>query len=300
MFRRSSWLHLRIPFSYFLLPVFLFSLAISPNFSGSRIGWVFFILHFLLYPASNGYNSYFDKDEKSIGGLKNPPPVLKGLYLLALTFDALAVVLGYFMINLTFAVMLLIYGLVSKAYSHPTIRIKKYAITGWIITGIFQGLFTFLMCYVGINAFSIESTLKSQVLTPGLLTSLMLWANYPMTQVYQHDEDAKRGDKTFSLMLGIKGTFYFAAVFFTLAMTGFVIYLQAFFDLKYALIFLTVLAPVLIYFLHWFSRVYRNENAADYTSTMRLNFISATCMNGFFIYLFLDSTQVIQALKGGF
>src|SRR5687768_12846143 len=138
MFSRSSWLHLRIPFSYFLLPIYLFSLSLSPNFTGPRIGWVFLIMHFFLYPASNGFNSYFDKDEKSIGVLKNPPPVRKGLYYLSLLFDLIAIMLGYLKINLTFAVMLLIYGLVSKAYSHPSIRIKKYPITGWIITGVFQ------------------------------------------------------------------------------------------------------------------------------------------------------------------
>jgi len=105
MFSRSSWLHLRIPFSFFLLPVFLFSLSISPNLNGSRIFWVFIIVHFFLYPASNGYNSFFDKDEKSIGGLKNPPPVNKGLYYLSLSFDVIAVVLGYIKIGLLFAVM---------------------------------------------------------------------------------------------------------------------------------------------------------------------------------------------------
>ena len=68
MFSQSSWLHLRIHFSFFLLPIFLFSLSLSPNLSGERILWVFIILHLILYPASNGYNSYFDKDEKSIEG----------------------------------------------------------------------------------------------------------------------------------------------------------------------------------------------------------------------------------------
>src|SRR5436190_17353250 len=157
MFSSSSWLHLRIPFSYFLLPVYLFSLSISPNLNEPRLIWSFFIIHFLLYPASNGYNSYFDKDEKSIGGLKNPPPVKIGLYYLALLLDGSAIIIGYIKINLTFAAMLLIYGLVSKAYSHPSIRIKKHAVTGWIITGLFQGLFTFVMCYIGINNFSLEN-----------------------------------------------------------------------------------------------------------------------------------------------
>jgi 4-hydroxybenzoate polyprenyltransferase len=300
MLSRSSWLHLRIPFSYFLLPIFLFSLSVSPNISGSGIGWVFFILHFLLYPASNGYNSYFDKDEKSIGGLKNPPPVNTGLFYLAIVLDVVAIVLGYIKVNTTFAIMLLIYGLVSKAYSHPSVRLKKYAITSWVITGIFQGLFTFLMCYAGVNNFSPENFFKPQLIFAGLLTSLMLWANYPLTQVYQHEEDAKRGDKTLSLQLGIRGTFYFAASFFTLAVAGFVIYFHQYTSSKHALIFLGAVAPVLFFFVYWLAKVHKNENEADYTKTMWLNVISATCLNAFFIYFFLDTSHVVQAIQGGF
>jgi 4-hydroxybenzoate polyprenyltransferase len=300
MFSRSSWLHLRIPFSYFLLPIFLFSLSVSPNFSETRILWIFIILHFFLYPASNGYNSYFDKDEKSIGGLKNPPPVSKGLYYLALIFDVIAVGLALWKINPTFAALLFVYGMVSKAYSHPAVRIKKYAVSGWIITGLFQGIFTFVMCYVGINNFPLIQAFKWQVLIPGFLTSIMLWANYPMTQVYQHEEDSKRGDRTFSIMLGIRGTFYFAAVFFALASAGFAGYFITFMKSTYALAFLIALAPVLIFFSIWFLQVLKDEQHVTYTKTMWLNFISATCLNAFFIYLFLDSTQVIQALQGGF
>lgn len=294
MLSRSAWLHLRIPFSFFLMPVFLFSLSVAPNINESRLIWVFFIIHFLLYPASNGYNSYFDKDEKSIGGLKNPPPVNKGLYYLSLTFDALALVLGYVKISLPFAVMLFVYGLVSKAYSHPRVRLKKYAITGWLITGLFQGLFTFMMCYIGLNNFSFEHALKSYVIIPGLLSTIMLWANYPMTQVYQHEEDSKRGDKTFSLCLGIRGTFYFVGIVFGLVTLGFVWYFNSFFGINYSLAFLFALFPVVIYFLYWFRNVYRDGSQADFKHTMWLNFISATCLNAFFLYLFLNSTQVLQ------
>lgn len=295
MFSRSSWLHLRIPFSYFLLPVFLFSLAISPNVSEKPLLWTFIIVHFFLYPASNGYNSYFDKDEKSIGGLRNPPPVKKGLYYLSLLFDLIAIVLGYIKISLTFSVLLLIYGLVSKAYSHPAIRLKKYAITGWIIAGLFQGLFTLVMCYAGINKFPLETLTKPSVLIPGLLSSIMLWANYPMTQVYQHEEDGKRGDKTLSLMLGVRGTFHFTGVVFAIATAGFVWYLMTRFQAKYALAFLIAVSPVLLYFVYWYVKVIRDERNADFTRTMWLNFISATCLNAFFIYLFLDSTRIHEA-----
>ena len=300
MFSRSSWLHVRIPFSYFLLPIFLFSLSISPNFSGPPIAWTFVIIHFLLYPASNGFNSYFDRDEKSIGMLKNPPPVTRDLYFLSLLMDTLAIILGFIFLNLTFAVMLLVYGLISKAYSHPAVRIKRHAVAGWIVTGFFQGAFTFSMCYIGVNDFSIENAMSPVVLIPGLLTTLMLWANYPLTQVYQHEEDARRGDKTLSLRLGIRGTFLFSAIFFTASAITFWMYLDARFGRPYALLFVVALAPVTAFFLYWFYLVRRDLTHANYQMTMRLNFISATCLNSFFIYLFLDSSHVLQALRGGF
>lgn len=296
MFSRSSWLHVRIPFSYFLLPVFLFAVAVSPNSNEPRLFWVFIILHLFLYPASNGFNSYFDKDEKSIGGLKNPPPVNKGLYYVSLLFDAIALLLGYFIISPLFAVMLFMYGLVSKAYSHPMIRLKKYPIIGWIVAGVFQGAFTFKMCYVGLNDYSLGMCFKPPVLIPALLTSVMLWANYPMTQVYQHEEDLKRGDNTLSTKLGVLGTFYFTAIVFMIATIQFTLYFIEFHTVKYAIGFFIALTPVLLYFFFWFYKVRKNEAAANYRYAMGLNFISATCLNGFFIYLFLDSSQVLQAL----
>ena len=294
MFSRSSWLHLRFLFSFFLLPIFLFSLSVSTNLNGFRVFWVFCILHFLLYPASNGYNSYFDKDEKSIGGLKNPPPVRKGLYFLALALDGAAITLGYIKINTTFAVMVLIYGIVSKAYSHPSIRLKKFAWTSWIITGLFQGLFTFTMSYVGINDFDITQASTKEVIVPGLLTSAMLWANYPLTQVYQHEEDIKRGDITLSAKLGIAGTFYFASLAFTVAVVGLLLYFRFVFGEEFPLTFLVALLPVLGYFFYWFFLVMRNQKHADYSHTMRLNIISGSCLNAFFIYLFLETGHFIE------
>jgi len=292
MLSRSTLLHLRIPFSYFLLPVFLFALSVSPNLLASRIGWVFLILHFLLYPASNGYNSYFDKDEGSIGGLKNPPPVKRGLYWTALLLDGMAIVLGFVKISFLFSVMLLIYGLVSKAYSHPIIRLKKYPIAGWIITGLFQGAFTFLLCFAGMNNFQMESLLQDKVLFAGLLTSVMLWANYPMTQVYQHEEDARHGDQTLSMMLGIRGTFYFAGIFLALAAAGFIWFFKTYYDMKYAWSFLLWMSPVVAYFSYWFLKIMRDPKEANFRHTMWLNFISATCLIMFFVRFFLEVSHL--------
>jgi len=296
MFSRSTWLHMRIPFSFFLMPVYFFALAISPNFTESRLLWSFIIIHLFLYPASNGYNSYFDKDEKSIGGLKNPPPVSKGLYYLSLIFDAIAIVLGFIKISGLFTLMLLIYGLVSKAYSHPLVRLKKFPFVGWLTVGVFQGFFTFLMCYVGINGFGLENLVNERVLVPALLSTLFLLGSYPMTQVYQHYEDAKRGDRTISLILGIRGTFYFVLMIFTLAAACYVWYFNAFFELYFSVVFLMSLLPVVMFFSIWFARVLKYPAKANFSNTMWLNYLSGLCLNGFFIWFFVKNSHIDQIL----
>ncbi|MEQ9440666.1 MAG: UbiA family prenyltransferase [Cyclobacteriaceae bacterium] len=278
---RATWLHLRVPFSFFLLPIFLFSLSVSENIDVVKAIGAFFIIHFLLYPASNGYNSYFDKDEGSIGGLEHPPPVQRELYYTALVLDGLAIVLGL-LISPLFAGMLLAYGLVSKAYSHPAIRLKKYALISWLVAGFFQGFFTFLMVCEAAHQGSLTSGGSPKIWVGAALASLMLWGSYPMTQIYQHEEDAKRGDYTLSYKLGILGTFHFTAIVFSLSTLGFWLYYQTWFCITQAWLFLMFLLPVLGYFFYWYRQVRNDRAQADFRHTMRLNFISGLCLNLFF------------------
>jgi 1,4-dihydroxy-2-naphthoate octaprenyltransferase len=291
MLSRSTWLHLRVPFSYFLLPVYIFALGFSHDEQIVQTVISFLIIHLLLYPASNGFNSYFDKDEKSIGGLKTPPPVKKELYFTSLIMDGAAVILSFVFTNLTFSVMVLLYGIISKMYSHPSVRLKKYALIGWVITGLFQGLFSFFMCFTGINQTGPETFLSKELLLAGVLTSIMLWGNYPMTQIYQHEEDEKHGDNTLSRMLGIRGTFYFVQIVFSIAAAGFVIYFNTFFTIRYSYVFLAALFPVVLFFMTWFYKVWKDETKADFENTMKLNLISATCLNLFFLYFWWANSQ---------
>ncbi len=284
--KKSTLLHLRIPFSFFLLPVCLFASATANETHLFNFWLVFIILHLLIYPASNGYNSYFDKDEKSIGGLANPPPVSKELYWISLGFDLLGLGLGL-LISIEFVMMIFIYGLVSKAYSHPSIRLKKYPIIGWLAAGIFQGYFTFLACLIAFKDISTWTTWDLQVQLPAILSTALLLGSYPMTQVYQHEEDGKRGDLTMSRLLGIRGTFHFTAMMFSLAMAGFAYFFYTYDSLLTTILFFVFMGPVLIYFLSWYFRVRNSESNADFRSTMRLNFISAACLNAFFLIWWL-------------
>ena len=247
---------------------------------------VFFILHFLLYPASNAYNSYFDRDESSIGGLRKPPPVSKELYWTSLILDLVAVLLGL-IIGWQFSLMLVIYGLISKAYSHPNIRIKRHPWLSWLVAGFFQGFFTFVMTIIGVTKVSIFQGLELHLVLAAMLSSVMLWGSYPMTQIYQHKEDLERGDLTLSQKLGTIGTFHFTAGMFLLATIGFFLYFRSYFNISQGFIFLGSMVPVILYFGYWYTLVRRDLDKADFDHTMRMNFISSLCLNACFTAIFL-------------
>ena len=280
---RAIILHLRLPFSLFLLPVFWFALSqsVTPNLGNSLL--VAFILHFLLYPASNAYNSYFDKDEESIGILENPPPVDQLLHYVAWGLDILALVLGTF-VGWPFVLYLFLYGLISKAYSHDQIRLKKYPVWSWLIVSSFQGGFTYLMTLQAINNIPLDQLFTAQTLLAGLICTLNVMAMYPVTQIYQHAEDARRGDLTLSRLLGIQGTFLCALLVFMGSLLGFYIYFEGRSPFYLLLAFIL---PAIIFFGLWFLRVRTDATRADFRSAMRMTILSCLGLNGFFLTLLL-------------
>ncbi|MCS7017479.1 MAG: UbiA family prenyltransferase [Cytophagales bacterium] len=283
---RATLLHLRVPFSFFLLPVFLFACAVCRASPVSESVIVAFIAwHLFIYPASNGYNSYFDKDQGAIGGLEKPPPVSRELYNASLLLDVAGIAVGTYA-GWQFALALFIYGLISKAYSHPLVRLKKYPLLSLLTVGIFQGFFVFMSSIQALTG-KLWSELVAEAYwcIPAALSSLMLIGSYPMTQIYQHEEDARRGDQTFSLLLGIRGTFLYTLFVFSIATVGLVVYFWYYFAHTWAWAFLLALSPVLLFFLWWMKQAFANPHLANFRNTMRLNLLSATCLNTFYLLL---------------
>src|SRR5580658_2126923 len=114
---RSTVQLLRLPFSIFLMPVYWFALSQVIPRDWGRALLVFIILHLLVYPASNGYNSYMDRDEGPIGGLARPLQPTRQLFWVTLVMDLLALALG-FIIGFWFVAGLAVYILASRAYSY--------------------------------------------------------------------------------------------------------------------------------------------------------------------------------------
>jgi 1,4-dihydroxy-2-naphthoate octaprenyltransferase len=290
-FDRDTLLHLRLPFSFFLLPVFCFAISqsVHPNFVNTIV--VFIVLHFFIYPASNSYNSYMDQDKGSIGGLKNPPPVTVKLYYVSIIFDVTGLLLCL-LINWKMLVLMMAYIGVSKAYSWKKIRLKKYGFAGWLVVMLFQGGYTFLLVNMAAeNSFN-TSWFDSRHFECMVIASLLIGGFYPLTQIYQHEEDSSRGDFTISYKLGIPGTFIFSGLVFLVASTIAFHYFSLFFSLEQFIIFIVCLIPVILYYFYWFAKAMRNKIFADYSNAMRLTFISSSCMIVCFCILYFLNHQL--------
>lgn len=273
---------LRLPFSVLLLPVFLFAVSQTkhPNFSLTIL--LFLVLHVLVYPSSNAYNSYIDQDDSSVGGIKNPPKATKQLYYITLAMDFLALALCAF-ISIKVSLLVLLYILASRSYSSKIVRLKKYAFTSYLVVMVFQGAYIFLLTQYGIGDFKpITNGFAWQACT------FIIGGIYPLTQIYQHEADAKNGDYTISMMLGIKGTFKLSLIMFLIA--GLLLFLHFYYtgNLFHFYLFLLFLSPVSAYFTWWMKTVSKVPEFANYKFTMLMSVISAVCMNlyfGLLIYL---------------
>ncbi len=282
MLKSSTLQLLRFPFSFFLMPVYWFALSQTQQINKQHAIIIFIILHLLVYPASNGYNSYMDRDTESIGGIKNPKQPTIQLFYTTVLLDAIAIGISFY-ISLYFSLGIFAYILASRAYSYRGIRLKKYPVLGYITVTIFQGAVTFFLVMHGSSS---NKTLAVPILAM-IAASLLVGGFYPLTQIYQHKQDAADGVQTLSLMLGYKGTFIFTAFiyFFAVLTLGWQLILTQ--QLHSFLIVQLFFLPVLVYFFWWFRQVIIKHTAANFVNTMRMTLLASICTNAAFITLFI-------------
>jgi 1,4-dihydroxy-2-naphthoate polyprenyltransferase len=284
MKKASSTLQLlRLPFSFFLMPVYWFALSQVVDRSWGRALLIFIILHLLVYPASNGYNSYMDRDEGPIGGLARPLQPTRQLFWVTLVMDLLALALG-FIIGFWFVAGLAVYILASRAYSYRGIRLKKWPFAGWLTVITCQGALVFFLVYQGSHPAAAGAASLQAPVEAMIACSLLLGGFYPLTQIYQHDADRRDGVSTLSMVLGYRGSFIFTGLIYGIAfLVLFHYFLLSYLELKEFLVLATCMLPVIVYFLIWAVKVWRDPAQANYSNTMRMNLLASVCTNAGFI-----------------
>lgn len=281
---KSTILHSRFLFSFFLMPVYVFALGQAEDVDAVNAVLVFISWHLFIYPASNGYNSYFDKDEGSIALLEKPPATDKSLYVFSLILDLVGILLAL-LVSAEFALAVFIYGILSKLYSHPSVRLKKYPITSFLVVFIFQGAFVYWSSYSAMLGKSLIEVWDARVVTAGFICSCLIGASYPLTQVYQHKEDQERGDKTLSILLGVNGTFVFAALLFIMATVLMFVYWAEVSQLQNFWLFVGFIVPVLFVFIKWIVRLRKDRSQANFKNMSKMTLVSGTAMLLYFLVL---------------
>ncbi len=179
---------------------FALAVGLAPTLAGERAGllvWALALWVVLLNGGTLALNSAFDRDEGDIGYLDAPPApprLLAGFALVLMAAgQALATTLPP-----GFAWAYAICFALSLAYSVPPLRLKAVGGVDWLIN---MWGFGTLTPYAGWAA-----TGRPLDLAHGLVLVAfcpLFAALYPLTQLYQVEEDTRRGDRTLAIMLGL-------------------------------------------------------------------------------------------------
>jgi len=96
-----------------------------------------------------------------------------------------------------------------QTVQHSSTRLKKYPIISFLTVFFFQGAFIY---YTPIRRLRIKLIQHWDIdfIVAGAICSCLIGASYPLTQVYQHAEDSRRGDRTLVCCWVIKALFIFS------------------------------------------------------------------------------------------
>jgi lycopene elongase/hydratase (dihydrobisanhydrobacterioruberin-forming) len=150
-------------------------------------------------------NSAFDRDVTDIAYLKSPPPPPRFLFPFGLGLMLLGLVLASALPPGYRAAYALCVGL-SVLYSVPPFRLKAVAGMDWLIN---MWGFGTLTAYAGWAATGVPVTDAGRPLLLGFCP--LFAALYPLTQLYQLEEDRARGDRTLAVVLGARSSLALAA-----------------------------------------------------------------------------------------
>lgn len=259
---------LRLPFQFLLSPIFLWGYLLAGGTLNLTLLAAYLAFHLFLYAGGTALNSNYDRDTGPVGGLAAPPPPPKYLFEFSIGWQSIGFVLAL-RVNLTVAAIYFIMFWMSVAYSHPRVRLKGKPF-GALLTIMFgQGILPF---YAG-WATSVGSLMgggQAWVLIAALSVTLITGGMYPLTQIYQLDADAERGDLTSARFLGVENSFRVAMGSIALG-GGAAVYIAA---TRFSGLEAIGLTAFLVVFLcaiaRWRTRFYSQTVMQNFKTVMRL------------------------------
>jgi 1,4-dihydroxy-2-naphthoate octaprenyltransferase len=277
----NLFVHLRLHFQLLLAPVYLWGWLIAGGGLSRSVLIGFVAFHAFLYSGATAFNSYYDRDVGPVGGLERPPPVPSSLLPFSLAVKALGWALAA-LVNPTFWTAYGIFVALSVAYSHPRTRLKGRTLASLAVVGFGQGALAFLAAWAATRA-EIASALSLDGVLGAVTAVLLILALYPLTQLYQIDEDAERGDRTLAVVWGPARCFLFSMTCTVLGGAAMLILLARHFG-TLDLAVVGVGLAVQIAALTWLARHFDVKRIlGNYRVVMRLNTLSASALSTYLL-----------------
>lgn len=278
---RALLVHLRLHFQLLLAPVFLWGWLVA----GGSVTWAvvlaFVSFHLFLYSGATAFNSYYDRDTGPVGGLQHPPPVDAALLPFSLGVQAIGSLLAAW-VNPTFFVIYAIFFTLSVAYSHPRIRLKAHPWGSMLIVAFGQGALAFSGAWVAARG-SIRDLGSTDGLVGALSAALLIIALYPISQLYQVDEDTARGDRTVAAIWGARRCFQFAIAATLLGGVAMLTVIARLFGVIDMVIVGVGLAVQVGLLVAWSRAVNTADILGTYRRVMRLNTLSASTLAAYLL-----------------
>jgi|CXWL01.1.fsa_nt_gi 1,4-dihydroxy-2-naphthoate octaprenyltransferase len=210
--------HLRLQFQFILSGIFLWAYLLAGGVPDRRAWCAFGILHLLLYGGTTAYNSYYDQDTGPVTGLRRPPRAGVWCRTGGLGFMLVGAALSL-AVSTVFAALYAAIMLLSIGYSHPRVRWKNGPVSSLAVVALGQGVLGFVAGAV-VAAPGGWPVWTAPLGAGGVAATLLTTGLYPLTQVFQVEEDLARGDRTFAARFGPRTVFRTAFVCFAAALAA--------------------------------------------------------------------------------
>jgi len=276
----SLFIHLRLPFQAILAPLFLWGFLLAGGHPDASFLVAFLAVHVFGYGGATAFNSYYDRDEGPIGALAAPPPVTPAL----LPFSLAVLLIGWALAWSVNAAFFWLYAAISAlalAYSQPAIRLKARPLPSVLTVAVGQGAGGTLLGWLAARGDAAPAFGPVGLL--GILGATLLTTGlFPLTQIYQEEEDRRRGDQTFVVRWGPAAAFRFSQAAWLLSLPLLMLVVGPLFSWIDAAVIAAVIAAVVIGIGRWARHFTPEAVMSNFRRTMRL---CAVVSGGFWVYL---------------
>lgn len=285
----SRWypylVHLRLHYQLvFLSPLFAWGLLIGGVQFSARLLIGFISFHVFLYGGITAFNSSYDHDSGPVGGLRTPPKTPEWLLPFSIAVQLVGLVLAM-TVSVAFASLYLTVVVLSVAYSHPRFRWKSRPILSLLVVAFGQGAIGFAAGWA-CSAAPFSSLPRLEGMLGLASASLVTVGLFPLTQLYQIDEDRERGDRTFAVAFGIEASFRFALLCVLAAGTCMIALAARRFGATDAVLLALGYLGLLMVINYW-RRHFRAEVFGNFEWLHRLQYGLSAAMFGYMVQLWV-------------